>query len=88
MPICAIFPKPPQGPYLNLNNLTKEEALAKLASVPYSFLGLQQDGESVSETYPRTAVPVDGSFSLAGMLKGKGAEHHFGIRIGRKSSVY
>jgi hypothetical protein len=61
------------GAYLNLNNLTKEEALAKLASVPYSFLGLRQDGESVSETYPRTAVPVDGSFSLAGMLKGKGA---------------
>ena len=61
------------GAYLNLTKLTKDEALAQLASVPYSFLGLKQDGEAVAETYPRTAVPVDGSFSLAGMLKGKGA---------------
>jgi Ca-activated chloride channel family protein len=60
------------GSYLNLTKLTNEEALAKLASVPYSFLGIKQTGEGVSETYPRTAVPVDGSFSLAGMLKGKG----------------
>ncbi|MEC9122839.1 MAG: VIT domain-containing protein, partial [Verrucomicrobiota bacterium] len=59
------------GSYLNLANLTNEEALAKLASVPYSFLGFKQPGAGVSETYPRTAVPVDGSFSLAGMLKGK-----------------
>ncbi len=62
------------GSYLNLTNLTNDEALAKLASVPYSFLGIKQTGEGVSETYPRTAVPVDGSFSLAGMLKGKGTE--------------
>ena len=62
------------GSYLNLANLTNEEALAKLASVPYSFLGIKQTGEGVSETYPRTAVPVDGSFSLAGMLKGKDTE--------------
>ena len=62
------------GSYLNLVNLTNEEALAKLASVPYSFLGIKQTGEGVSETYPRTAVPVDGSFSLAGMLKGKSTE--------------
>jgi tetratricopeptide (TPR) repeat protein len=60
------------GAYLNLANLTKEEALAKLTSVPYSFLGIKQNGQSVTETYPRTAVPVDGSFSLAGMLAGKG----------------
>ncbi|MBT3567643.1 MAG: DUF2135 domain-containing protein, partial [Opitutae bacterium] len=62
------------GTYLNLAKLTKDEALAKLSSVPYSFLGIKQKGESVTETYPRTAVPVDGSFSLAGMLKGKGTE--------------
>ena len=61
------------GAYLNLAKLTKGEALAQLASVPYSFLGIRQNGESVSETYPRTALPVNGSFSLAGMLKGKGA---------------
>ena len=62
------------GSYLNLAKLTNEETLAKLASVPYSFLGIKQTGEGVSETYPRTAVPVDGSFSLAGMLKGKGTK--------------
>jgi tetratricopeptide (TPR) repeat protein len=62
------------GAYLNLANLTKDEALSTLASVPYSFLGLKQNGKTVTETYPRTAVPVDGSFSLAGMLAGKGAE--------------
>ncbi len=62
------------GAYLNLSNLTKEEAVAQLASVPYSFLGIRQKGESVTETYPRTAVPVDGSFSLAGILESKGAE--------------
>ena len=61
------------GAYLNLANLTKTEAQAKLASVPYSFLGVRQEGEGVTETYPRTAVPVDGSFSLAGMLKGPGS---------------
>ena len=61
------------GSYLNLAKLTNEQALAKLSSVPYSFLGIKQTGEGVSETYPRTAVPVDGSFSLAGMLKGKNA---------------
>ena len=62
------------GSYLNLANLTNDEALAKLASVPYSFLGIKEKGERLTETYPRTAVPVDGSFSLAGMLKGKGTE--------------
>ncbi len=61
------------GAYLNLANLTKTEAQAKLVSVPYSFLGVRQEGEGVTETYPRTAVPVDGSFSLAGMLKGPGS---------------
>ena len=72
------------GAYLNLAKLTKEEALAKLASVPYSFLGVKQDGEAVTETYPRTAVPVDGSFSLAGMLKGKGTEITLDFGLGGK----
>ncbi len=60
------------GAYLNLATLTGDEALARLASVPYSFLGVRQEGKSVTETYPRTSVPVDGSFSMAGMLHGKG----------------
>ena len=61
------------GSYLNLTKLTEAESLAHLISVPYSFLGIKQKGASVTETYPRTAVPVEDSFSLAGMLKGKSA---------------
>jgi tetratricopeptide (TPR) repeat protein len=72
------------GAYLNLANLTKEEAFAKLSSVPYSFLGVKQDGKAVSETYPRTAVPVDCSFSLAGMLAGKGASITLEFGLGGK----
>jgi hypothetical protein len=73
------------GSYLNLANLTNDEALAKLASVPYSFLGIKQKGESVTETYPRTAVPVDGSFSLAGMLKSHGTS--FTLEFGSGGKV-
>ena len=72
------------GAYLNLANLTKSEALAKLTSVPYSFLGVKQVGKNITETYPRTAVPIDGSFSLAGMLKGKGAEITLKFGLGGK----
>ena len=72
------------GAYLNLANLTKAEALAKLTSVPYSFLGVKQVGKNITETYPRTAVPIDGSFSLAGMLKGKGAEITLEFGLGGK----
>jgi Ca-activated chloride channel family protein len=72
------------GAYLNLANLTKAEALAKLTSVPYSFLGVKQVGKNITETYPRTAVPIDGSFSLAGMLKGQGAEITLEFGLGGK----
>ena len=72
------------GAYLNLANLIKSEALAKLTSVPYSFLGVKQVGKNITETYPRTAVPIDGSFSLAGMLKGKGAEITLKFGLGGK----
>jgi tetratricopeptide (TPR) repeat protein len=72
------------GAYLNLATLTMDEALARLASVPYSFLGVRQDGKSVTETYPRTAVPVDGSFSLAGMLQGKGTAITLEFGLGGK----
>ncbi|MDE0820256.1 MAG: DUF2135 domain-containing protein, partial [Opitutales bacterium] len=72
------------GAYLNLTTLTGDEALARLASVPYSFLGVRQDGKSVTETYPRTAVPVDGSFSLAGMLQGKGTAITLEFGLGGK----
>ena len=75
------------GSYLNLANLTNEEALAKLASVPYSFIGIKETGEGVSETYPRTAVPVDGSFSLAGMLKGKGKGTKLTLEFGSGGNV-
>ena len=72
------------GAYLNLAKLSGEEAQAKLVSLPYAFLGLRQDGDSVRETYPRSAVPVDGSFSLAGMLKGKGAAITLDFGLGGK----
>jgi tetratricopeptide (TPR) repeat protein len=72
------------GAYLNLARLSGKEAQAKLVSLPYAFLGLRQDGDKVKETYPRSAVPVDGSFSLAGMLKGKGAAITLDFGLGGK----
>jgi len=70
------------GAYLNLAKLTTDEAVSKLVSVPYSFLGAKYDGKTVRETYPRTAAPVDGSFSLAGILTGKGTEITLNFGLG------
>jgi hypothetical protein len=54
------------GSFINLNELTTEEASKLLAQQPLQFLGIKPD-RNISETYPSIPTPLVNSFSLAGI---------------------
>lgn len=55
------------GTYINLQNVTKEEAIELITSQTMNFLGAEYS-ESIEEVYPSVPVPVSNSFSCAGIL--------------------
>lgn len=56
------------GSYLNLTKLTQLDAVGKLMNKPYMFLSATHDSRHVRETYPKTRTPVQGAFSISGIL--------------------
>lgn len=62
------------GAYINLNNLSPEQAQEMLFSIPFSFINAVFDKSVISETYPTTKTAVNQGFSIAGIMKGEKAE--------------
>lgn len=54
------------GSFINLNQLSKEDALNKLVFQNLKFLGIKENF-MVTDMYPMVGTPVSGSFSLAGI---------------------
>lgn len=62
------------GVYLNLPELTLEQAVNLLSSQPYVFISATYDKNSIEKTYPGIVTPVNNDFSLAGILLQEKAE--------------
>ena len=58
------------GAYVDLTRISQAKALRKIGIKPYSFLRAKYDNTTIRDTYPWTAKPVDGPFSLSGILHG------------------
>jgi len=56
------------GEYFNLTKLTNDMAIPRIGAAPYSFLSAKFDPQQIAQTYPATAQPVPGRFTLAGKL--------------------
>ena len=79
------------GEWLNLNRLTKQEAIDQLMHESLRFLSMETDGSTVAEVYPSVSQPVSDYFSLAGRLNGSEAvvtlNFGFGNKITQKKTV-
>ena len=62
------------GEYFNLNRLDDETIVSRIGASSYSFISATTEANGVEETYPKTAQPVYGRFSLAGKLSGEKAK--------------
>ncbi|MDP2875475.1 MAG: VIT domain-containing protein, partial [Holophaga sp.] len=69
------------GEYLNLQNLSLEDAAKALTTRPLAFLRATYGAGEVTETYPSAARAVRGPFGFAGILNGSHAKItlHFGF---------
>ena len=69
------------GVYINLNQLTRNQALALMTTRPYSFLRAEVSGRGAVQMYPATPTAVHTDFSLAGKLRGDSTtiKLHFGF---------
>lgn len=56
------------GHYLNLENLTLDQALRQLQYHSLTFLGAEYDKDEISDVYPARPEAVNGEFSMAGKL--------------------
>lgn len=56
------------GRYVNLAELTDEEATAAMTTQPFSFISAEFSDGGATEIYPSITTPVHNSFALAGKL--------------------
>ncbi|OHD09043.1 MAG: hypothetical protein A2Y41_03535 [Spirochaetes bacterium GWB1_36_13] len=77
------------GVYLNLNEISLEEAEKLILFSPYSYLSFDCDSSAVSEVYPNMPTAVKTDFSVSGILKENQTEIklNFGIP-GNKMKTY
>lgn len=59
------------GQFINLATTTTQNAFAQLCDEPLRFLGIKNKTD-VRQSYPSLPVPVDGHFSIAGILSSYG----------------
>ncbi|MBN2442765.1 MAG: hypothetical protein JXJ04_15520, partial [Spirochaetales bacterium] len=69
------------GVYINLKNISNNEALHLLKNTAYSFIRAEYNDNQIKEVFPGLPVPVTRDFSITGMMTSKKAEItlHFGI---------
>ncbi len=72
------------GQFINLKNLTVEQAFKKLTSQPYQFISATFDKNAIKEVYPSIPSSFSTNFSLAGQLKAENAEITLNFGFGRK----
>jgi tetratricopeptide (TPR) repeat protein len=72
------------GQFINLKNLTVDQAFKKLTSQPYQFISATYDKEAISEVYPSIPSNFTTNFSLAGQLKAENAEITLNFGFGSK----
>ena len=78
------------GKFINLNALSPEQLKDELQNETLQFLGTQH-GKEIREVYPSIAMPVQGNFSVAGILEKNDAEltllFGFGNKIAKRITV-
>jgi Ca-activated chloride channel family protein len=72
------------GIYFNLTKIPDNEVISRLGRSAYSFLSTEFDNKFIAETYPRSARPVIGRFSLTGKLLGKAGNIILNYGVGGK----
>ncbi len=71
------------GVYINLNKLTKKQAVESISTQTYSFISAAYDERSIKETYPRISTPVNKDFSISGILQKDNAEITLNFGFGK-----
>lgn len=61
------------GAYINICNMTQDEAFNALSNKQYKFIRAQYDN-NISEVYPSIPTAVTESFSVSGLMKAKDAD--------------
>jgi uncharacterized protein YfaP (DUF2135 family) len=61
------------GVYINLSKLSVENAVNSLSKSNYHFISASVDNGNISNLYPAVPSQFNGSFSMAGVMKGKDA---------------
>jgi TonB-dependent SusC/RagA subfamily outer membrane receptor len=69
------------GVYINCNILSNEDAVLLLTNAVYQFISADSEMGKLFTIYPSMPTPCNGSFTLAGLMKGNNASLvlHFGI---------
>ncbi|MDX2249643.1 MAG: VIT domain-containing protein [Bacteroidia bacterium] len=80
------------GKFLNLNPLTHEEAVKALSLRPLQFISANYNSQEVSLLTPSMPQDINGTFSLAGVMRGDEAtltlNYGFDGKILRSQTVY
>lgn len=71
------------GVYINLNKLTKKQAVESITSQTYSFISATYDKKRIKETYPGISTPVNKDFSISGILLKDKAEITLNFGFGK-----
>ncbi|NJO91240.1 MAG: hypothetical protein HC831_21450 [Chloroflexia bacterium] len=72
------------GQFINLMNMTVDQAFKKLTSQAYQFISATYDKEAISEVYPSIPSNFTTNFSLAGQMKAENAEITLNFGFGSK----
>lgn len=72
------------GVFLNIQNGDQAAHLDQLSTLSYSFISCDYDASSAKEIYPSSPVPVNGNFTMAGMLNSYKAELKLNFGVGNK----
>ncbi len=71
------------GTYINICNMTQDEAFNALSNKQYKFIRAQYD-KNISEVYPSIPTAVTESFSVSGLMKAKDADITLYFGFGNK----
>lgn len=75
------------GVYLNLAQLTDEQALWSLGRQPYALTKVEYDATAITDVYPSGSQPVDGRVVVAGRLLAKQATITLRYSDGQQASI-